>query len=528
MQKPTLIFRSVPVAICCLILLAVIAYASIIPNHFTNWDDEHLIVKNRALRSLNPLFILENFHVAYPPLTVFSHGIDYFFWKLNPVGYHLTDLLLYALVVVTLFFIAADLTGNSAAACVAATIFALHPLHVESVTWLSSRKDGLAMLFYLLGFLAYLKSARRDSWRMITVSVLFYFLALWSKPLMVTLPLALLACECILRRDNTGIMNTIFRLSPFIIPIGITVLATIYLDPHNELSLAYHGGGPGATFLLMLRILGDYFRMLFLPLRLSALYIVTLPEGLWEIPSLFRLFALLALPAFAVTRARRAPLITFCIAWAFLSLLPVMQIIPINVVKADRYLYLPSAAFCIMFGAFSTMFHSPGKRLCATVTIAALAVPLLLLTLERNIMWRTSVTLWESETENGPESADAYNNLGIAYCREERYRDAEKAIQHALELRPGFASAHNNLANVYRYTGRTDEALRELRHAAGLTRDIVYAANAHITMGLIYEEKQQYEKALEAYHTALTLQPVYLDDSLLRARISFCREQLTP
>ena len=145
--------RARRILLALLVLLSLAVYADVFGNRFTNWDDEHLIVKNTMIRSLDPLRLLRSFHLSYPPLTVFTHCLDYFFWGLNPVGYHVTDLLLYALIVAAFYLLAGRIAGDARAAFAAAALFAVHPLHVESVAWLSSRKDGVAMLCYLAAFL---------------------------------------------------------------------------------------------------------------------------------------------------------------------------------------------------------------------------------------------------------------------------------------------------------------------------------------------------------------------------------------
>lgn len=515
--------RGIPLAIIALILLVTVAYANILGNQFTNWDDEHLIVKNKGVRAVDPLFLIGNFHIAYPPLTVFTHSLDHYFWGFNPVGYHLTDIALYALAVVAFFAICHTLLGNSWAGFLAAAIFALHPLHVESVAWLSSRKDGVGMLFYFLSFLAYLRGARGGQWRFIWLGALFYLCALWAKPFVITLPIAFLLYDFLIPRPRPTLARIVKTKLPYVIPLLITGLAAFCLDPRNEVRLPYHGGSAHITFLAMLKVMGDYLMMLMVPIRLSALYVVTLPSGIGDACCITSGFILLFLLLGAVMERNRRPLVTFCILWGFVSLLPVMQMVPTNIIKADRYLYLPSAAFCLFIGGWAASWRwSRWKLLPCAFVLGCL----MLLTMARNAAWRDNFSLWGSVLALNPSNADAYNNLGIAYSRAAQYEEAERAIRKALELRSDFASAHNNLANVYRLTGRYDEAMKELGNAAGLARDIVYAASVYIGMGLIHEERGDYEKALEAYENASRLNPAYLDDSLIVKHREACREKV--
>jgi len=514
------------IPIIALVMLVFVAYANILGNFFTNWDDEHLIVKNKGIRSLDLLFLLRNFHISYPPLTVLSHSLDHLFWGFNPIGYHLTDIMLYALSVLTFFFICVCLLGDSRAGFLAGAIFLLHPLHVESVAWLSSRKDGLGMLFYLLGFLSYLHFSKAGGTRFIWLSALFYLCALWAKPFTVTLPLALVLYDLLLGTRRSRVAESIRNKLPYALPLLITALATVFLDPHNETSLPYHGGSAFITFLAVLKVMGHYLRMLLLPVRLSALYVVSLPSRLGEMSCVFPLLIWLALLAGAAAARKRSPVFCFCILWSILSLLPVLQIIPTNVIKADRYLYLPTAALSLLAGSWMAGRRSAALGRRTILIFTALLTCLMLLTISRNIVWESSFSLWRSVLALNPSNADAYNNLSIAYARIGMYQDAEDAARKALELRPGFASAHNNLANVYRLTGRNDEALVELQKAMELTKDIVYAGSVYIGMGLIYEQRGEYGKALDAYEKASQLSPVYLDDSVIIKHLELCKQKL--
>jgi len=511
------------ISLISLIVLVLVVYGNILGNRFTNWDDEHLIVKNKAIRALDIPFIIKNFHLSYPPVPVISHCLDYLFWRLNPVGYHLTDLIIYALIALTFFCLSSALIGSREAAFAAAALFAVHPLHVESVAWLSSRKDGMGMLFYLLSFLAYLQSREGRGREFLWLSALFYLCAIWSKPLMITLPLALILYDVLLANQRCGLKGSILNKLPYLLPLLLTALATIFLDPHKDIHFSYHGGSMYNTFLAMSIVLGDYLRMLILPVNLSPLYLVEIPARVTEISCLLSLAAIAAMLVAAVAAGRRAALFSFCVSWGAVSLIPVLQLIPVNVIKADRYLYLPTAALCLLCGrAVASALLRPRFRrgalaACAVVTLLAM------LTIVQNAVWRDSASLWEAVIARNPESADAYNNLGIVYMQRGFYEDAEEILTHAVNLRRDFASAHNNLANVYRVTGRYDEALEEFNEAMGLTKDVVYSANVYIGIGMVHEARGEYGKALEAYEHAMRLNPVYLDDSLLREHIGACR-----
>jgi len=387
------------------------------------------------------------------------------------------------------------------------------------------------MLFYMLALVAYLRSKGANGKSFIWLSALLYCIAIFAKPLMITLPLALILYDMTIgkkRYPPCALKGILMRKLPYLVPLAALGLATAVLDPHNEMRAAYHGGGPSATFRAMTIVLGDYLRMLLFPVGLSPLYLVRIPMSFMKAPCLLSLAAIIAIAALAVRFRRERPLFSFCVFWAGASLLPVLQIVPVNVIKADRYLYLPTAALCLLFGG---IFHSDAMRRwrfqCAASFMIVL-VAFTLLTISQNAVWHDSVSLWEMVLMRDPANADAYNNLGIACAEAGDYAGAEALFKQALALRPYYPSASNNLANLYRVTGRYEEALKELQKAMDLTTDIVYSASAYMNMGLVYEAQGRYAEALEFFEKAARINPVYLDDSTLREHIDGCRSLIEP
>jgi hypothetical protein len=384
------------------------------------------------------------------------------------------------------------------------------------------------MLFYLLSFLTYVRGREKQGRGLFVLSVCFYLFAICAKPLMITLPLALILYDVLGNGRRSNLRQSILNKLPYALPLLLIALATVFLDPHRDLRFAYHGGGIYGTLCAMCVVVGDYLRMLVLPVNLSSLYMVDMPSRLTDVRCLFPLAVVVTLFAVAVVRRMDKGLFSFCVFWGAVSLIPVIQIVPLNIIKADRYLYLPTAAFSLLCGRaiasglLRSRFRPWAAAVCAVVTLFAV------LTIERNTVWRDSATLWGDVIAHSPESADAYNNMGIVYMRRGRYEEAEEMLMQAVTLRPDFPSARNNLANVYRVTGRYDEALEEFGRAMGLTRDAVYSANVYIGIGMVHEARGEYAKALEAYDKAAKLNPVYLDDSLLVRHRDACRAKIKP
>ena len=428
-----------------LVVLSLLLYWNTLDHHFVNFDDTSLVVKNRYIKSLS----IENLKAiftpgvvgAYQPLRTLSYAFDYHFWKLHPTGYHLTNILCHAVNTLLVFLIISRLSKHLLLAFVAALLFAVHPIHVEAVAWVSGRRDVLASVFALLSFFCFLwvlpplqendsSNIKRSGWvqgMLYGFSCVLFVAGLLTKPSVVILPLLFVVYDLcfvehpLFRQWRRSLLYLPFFVAAFLITrLFLTVARAL-----GVVETQFHATTPVIRGMTMLRVLAEYVFMLFIPRRLSATYGVRVSTSLLEPSVLIAVILLVIVVLLMFLAWKQSKLAFFGIAWFFVSLLPVSNIIPIAIIKADRYLYLPSVGFCLVLAWLIVR----GETLLARATktrlirvgywglISVILVSYAFLTVQRNRDWKDSHTLWTATLETNPDSPIALNNLGTAVCR---------------------------------------------------------------------------------------------------------------
>lgn len=515
------------------ILVGILAgglYLNTLGNAFV-FDDEPAIVANpliRDLRNLPTIFLTDYWRdpergLYYRPLTVASFAVNYALGGLNPLGYHLGNLLLHAGVTLLVYPLALRLHLDQPGAVAAALLFAVHPLHTEAVAAGVGRADLLAALFSLLSLLLYL---RRDP---LPLSLGAYLLALLSKENAIVLPAILLIADLgdpeatpsrgLLRRARDLVTQRgMHRYLPY---VGVTalylgvrslVLGGLQLPSPSYLDNPLAHTDPGTRLLTALVIVAKYLGLFILPLHLSADYSYNAIPLVTSAADPRFLVAALALGLLLLLMATGRAL-SFGILFFGLTLLPVANLLfPVGTIMAERLLYLPSFGLSFMAGAvFSWGFRAFGGKPLSGLTqrslLLSFGVVLFLCSLRtvlRNREWRDQFSLFQSAIAVSPGSAKVHNNLGVHYGMhgqlleaqrefEEALRilprypealfnlgliyrrrgllaQAEQAYRTAIRVKPNFPEAHQNLAVLYRLQGRQEEAERELREVERLRK----------------------------------------------------------
>lgn len=457
-----------------------------------NSDDQAYIFRNPYLQdlsfsSLRAIFTNVHFD-SYLPMTLASYSLDYTIWKFHSFGYHLTQLVLH---IANSFLILVALLLSRFPKTVAlgtAFIYSVHPIHVESVAWISERKNLLSAFFILLSLICYIRfpkaSSRREYY---AASLTLFVLALLSKSIAVILPLIFILHDlCITNRG--------WRLGekiPFFIGSLATAGITIFTQGAVGAIKEYPGGNLPVTALYMLRIYWDYFFSLVFPLSLSPEYhYVKTDFQEWQ--SLLAYALIPAIIVFAVTRYRTRPLFTFLAGWFFLWLLPVSNIVPLATIRQDRYLYLPSIAVAIILAKLASSRLRPKHGL---VVIGMVVLMLAGLThryantyaSDRAVRLRIAETypLWsDAQFELGyqcwlekdldctvrhyrkaleadPNNAQALMNMGAILIEQGDYRQAKSLLEKALTVAPDSALIYHNLAVIATQTGEEKEKIPE-------------------------------------------------------------------
>ncbi len=503
--------QNVFLSIILIIVLGFAAYGNSVKNEFI-WDDGHLIENNPSIKSWAglPKIFTEDLGAGsgrrynfYRPLQTITYMIDHSIWKLDPRGYHLTNILLHILVALCLFCSILLLFSDLGLAVLTGILYVVHPIHTEAVTYISGRADSLALLFMLFCFLLYIRSCSAKNLGIYALMALSYGLALLSKEHSLILPVLLLVYHYSFKKK--------IKAEAFFLIVG---LATLYVVLRVAVlkELLPSGESYNTTFAQRLPgffvALANYLRLLFLPFGLHMEYGRALFG--WKDPRVFwGIVMLVGIVAYALRKKEKSPLIFFAIAWFLIALLPVSNLYGINAYMAEHWLYLPSVGFfLIMAKAIRVLFDNKDLKAFAVFLIAGLVFFYAYLTFRQNTYWREPLGFFERTLAYAPESPAVHYNLGNIYVEANRKEEAIRSYQKAIDLKPRYDEAYNNLGNVYSEIGRWEEGVLSYQKAIEITPDF---ADAHNNLGLAYFSLRQPEEAIRAYHKAIALKPDYAE-----------------
>ena len=525
--------KFVVLAVGIILLLTTIVYANSIRNDFTNWDDLSLVVENPAIRSLSIDNLIDIFTPkagkTYQPVRVLSYAIDYYFWRLNPLGYHLGNIALHGFSAVILYLLLGNLLpqmrpessleSNRIIALLASLLFAVHPVNVEAVTWISSRKYGLLALFYFASFYFYIKHSEKGRYHRMyyPLSIVSYILSLLSSPFSVTLPAILFLYDyCRIRDVNLYniIKSRLLSYLPYIvlsISQFIILLNSFTTAPGPEPAIKSHEmNNIFYTFLTMLRVLYDYIKNLLFPFWLNNMYVDHTSTSIFEykvILPLLVIFLLIGILFFQVRADNKVNL--FCLGWFVLTWLPVSNIIPISTKMADRYLYLPAVGLFLLFSlsVYNTShrwFSRKAKQFVTVPVIAFLIFSLSYLSIDRNRVWANSQTLWEDSLRKAPAYWVPHMNLGLTMAQQGKIEEAIFYYRESLRLNPNSVHTHNNLGVVLLERGQIGDAIGHYVAALRLQSDY---AETYNNLGVALFRRGDFDKAIAHYREALRLDP---------------------
>jgi tetratricopeptide (TPR) repeat protein len=447
-----------------LIAVAVVAtFAGTLRNGFLELGfDDAIIVDTVALRALGwanlRAFATDFVHAHYTPLTMLSLALDYRLWGLDPLGYHLTNVLLHAANAVLVYLFLCGIVRSETTAAVAALLFAVHPVQMEAVSVAIQRKTLLSGTFFFVALLLYQRWWRTGRPWIYWAAFLSFVAAALAKPIVVTLPLVLLLYESVFVRQRPRLPDKL----PFVLVGAAVALAAA--AAHRAVGAVHppHGNDLVTHVLMVARVTLEYVVAVFLPVNLSPTYYYPLRIG--RAPLNFAALALLALGAVYVTaRRRELPWSFFCLGWFLLTLLPEANVFPLAQLRADRFLYLPmvGAALWIALGV-ERLGRLPALARMGPALGFALAAGLALLTASSTPIWRDDLSAWNRVVERHPWAAVGYTMLGRAHAARGERAAAEAAFRTSLRLKEDLADTHWQLANLYEEAGLVEPAMRHL------------------------------------------------------------------
>ena len=453
---------------------AILVYLPSLHNGFLHWDDGAYVCGNRHIRDLSWSVVrwaFTAFHSAnWHPLTWLSDALDVQLYGLRPAGHHLTSVLLHAANSALLLWVVRRLTGRLWASAVVAVVFALHPLRVEVVSWVSERKELLCTLFVLLAVLAYARYVARPSVRRYLLVAGAFAAALMSKPMAVTLPLLLLLLDVWPWR-RLGWRAVLEKL-PLLAMSGAAGAATVLAQADAKASLAFAGYGSRAANALV--SCAAYLGKLLWPAPGTLLPFYThprdLPGGLPAAHVLLAAAVLVAVTLIAIGQRRRRPYLLVGWLWFLVSVLPVVGLVQVgSQAMADRYTYLPLIGPVLALALLaSEVVGRLSSRWVPAAAAAALVALMAWLTVEQQAVWADDASLWEHTVAGQPQSPIARRRLGDTYARDSRLADAVAEYRASVKLKPDYAEGHAALGVTLAKLGMADEAIRHCRRALSL------------------------------------------------------------
>jgi tetratricopeptide (TPR) repeat protein len=550
----------------CLViaLLVGILYFNSLENQFTNWDDG-MIYQNSTIRDLSWKGIDRIFTYSkantYQPVRMLSYAIDYKFWKLNPTGYRITNILFYILTCMIVYNILRQLSrhlrsnafpnSHGRVALFGALLFAAHPVHVEAVTWLAARKEVLQGFFFFFAFYLYLKGREeegRKKFFYLTFVLFLFLLAVLSKPSAIVFPAIILIYEISLRKDKWVDFvkrHWIFIVfSLFISVLFASVLMKVMWDAGGI--KPYRGGTFFNNLIISFYVFIYNIKLLFFTINYSATYTIPVSNPILSLRTIGFIGVTLLLFGLSLWSLKKTKIFFFSFVFFFITLLPYLNIIPISTILADRYVFIASFSFCFLLGIVFNKFYELKTQRFSENFFKLLSVTLFLfiligyssMTMRQNRIWENSYTLWADAVEKYPESNTANALMGVVYMDLRMDEKAVTYLEKAVQILPYDYQSRNNLGIVYGNLGQFEKGLKELITAIRLRPEddhikinlsVLYQkqkeykksedllrfllskdpinANLHYRLGLLYKEMEHYENAISEMTQAMELAP---------------------
>lgn len=503
-------------------------------NQFTNWDDpgyikDNALIKDVSWEGIKNIFSVDNAVMGnYHPITILTYGIEYSFARLNPERYHVDSVLFHMIVTMLVFWFVNVLTRRRIAAAIAALLFGLHPMHVESVAWIAGRKDVVYGMFYMAACVAhvyYMRAGSSGRWKQYAAVLLLFVCALLAKPVAVVLPLTLLLIDYFEQRPMKW--NLLTEKIPHFVLAVLCGIQSLH-DQHAFKALDTHTN----TYSFLERIaLGGYAFITYLwkavvPVGLCNFYPYPEQEN-GVIPGAYYMYPLAALLLIVALGmfARKNRVIVFGSLLFLVNIVLLLQFLPVGgAILADRYTYIPYLGLFFIVGWYvAGFFEAGGNRQLGTIILTGSVVYSLVLgylSNERCRVWYDTVSLWKDEIEKEPRRVpQAWNNLGFEYFN--RFNDAvnpqQKKIYYdssamllgkAIELQPTFANPYVSLGELQRSVGKFYEA-RANYYTALRLKGSDKEADAYLGLGIIYAISHNFDSAAICFSSAIRMKPYY-------------------
>jgi Tfp pilus assembly protein PilF len=538
--------RRLTVLLAILIATSALAvYASAIHNGFVNYDDPDYVTTNRhVLQGLNRGNVVwaftESYAANWHPITWISHMADVQMFGINPAGHHFTSILLHALNAVLIFLLLTRATGRAFRSAAVAALFALHPLNVEAVAWVAERKSVLCTTFLLLALWAYGWYVRRPGiWRYLCVAAAFA-LGLMAKPLIITLPFAMLLLDYWPLKRFPGATEKnkpppFFRTFLWLLAEKIPLLALAAGNAWITIYAQHKGGALGTSLALPLgwRLENAIFSyMAYLgkavwPSRLAVFY--PHPENTltwWKV--IMAIVVLAGITALVYRFRERRYLLTGWL-WYLGTMVPMIGIVQAGRQgMADRYAYVPFLGLfvaAVWFVADSSAHLQRSRKFLAGAFVLLLGFYAYLTHIQIGYWWN-SYTLFSHDLAVTADNGIAENNLGAAYVELGFPQLAVPYFETSVRLLPEYSTAHYNLGVSLQGQNRREEATRQYQLTIAETSDPIETSQSHNNLGVMQMQASNFDAALVEFRSAIALNPYEQNSYIGRGMIEMQSQNL--
>jgi tetratricopeptide (TPR) repeat protein len=510
-------------SILTIVLFTLAVYVKSVNNDFINWDDDKLVYQNEDIKKLDVSHIkklFSSFYVQmYQPLSSLTYAIEYHFFGINAKVSHFNNILLHVLNSILVFLLLFRLTRNNLVSWLTAILFAIHPMHTESVAWIAERKDLVYTFFYLLSLMFYVGYLEKGyNIKYLLISLLFFILSLFSKSAAVTLPLVLILLDWYKGR-KLNIKNNLDKIPFFLLSLIfgiITLYSQLGFAPPKE--LYEHQSFIDRIFVASYSLVFYLFKFL-IPVKLSALHPFPVKSSIFLPPFYYISFCIVILGLYLLYRYRNRILpeslkrdLWFGLIF-FICCISIVLTLPVGAaVVAERYSYVPYIGLMFVFSAITSHIYKQNKQKTRKILIAILGILIILFSLisfNRLSVWKERIVFWTDIIQKYPLKVPlAYHNRGLTYYRNGDYKNAINDFNVVISQKPSYPY-------TYSYRGLSKSALNEplgaiadFSNALRLTDNVCEFYN---NRGIEYMKIKNYDAAFNDFNSSIRVNPNFPD-----------------
>ena len=513
--------RCKEIIICLFLVVASLSvYWQITSHEFINYDDGLYIMENPHVQAG---FTLESIKWAFTtghaanwhPLTWLSHMLDIEIYGLNPMGHHWTNLQIHIVNSILLFLVFKMMTGALWQSGFIAALFALHPLHVESVAWVSERKDVLSTFFWILSMWAYVRYVRHSNKKQYLLLILFFTMGLMSKPMLVTLPFVLLlldfwplsrlqsAAKGYYNLSYKTLVGLVWEKLPLFALSAISCIVTFFVQQHGGTVRSLKAVPLDLRFANALFSYLSYLGKTIWPQNLALIYPFPSNSTFWQI--ILSLPLIICISVIIIRLARGFPYLVTGWLWYLGTLVPVIGLVHVGIQSmADRYTYIPLIGIFIIvaWGMADISCRWRSQKTYIALLSGAVLTLCMVGTWLHVQKWQNSITLLNHTIKVTHNNSMAHYVFGLALDQQGRLEEAILQYNKAIKIRPKFAMAHNNLAAAFSRKRKLKEAIYHYNQA--LQIDSNYT-KAYYNLAKTYLKLNKTETAIHYLQEALRI-----------------------